>query len=162
MLFIIQSMLIGALSTFFMDVVALFRERFFQIKPLNYAFIGRWFLTFKDGKIIHKNITQSSSKKFERAFGWGIHYLTGILWVYLYLILKSIYAFEHLFMSILIFSLCTTLLPLMLIQPALGFGFFAAKTPNPWLGVKNSVIAHVAFGIGLYVFYQLLMPYFTD
>lgn len=156
MLLIVNSIIIGVLSTIFMDVVAWLREKICQITPLNYAFIGRWCLSWKDGQFIHKNITQSPSRKFEAVIGWCIHYFIGIFWAYLYLILNLYYSFESFFAYTLIFSLCTTFAPFLIVQPALGFGFFATNTPAPLVSIKNSLIAHAFFGLGLYLSYTLI------
>nr|WP_174505659.1 DUF2938 family protein [Acinetobacter sp. Marseille-Q1620] len=160
MLLIIQSIIIGTLATFFMDVIAFIRKKYFKTPMLNYALVGRWFLSWKDGRFIHENILQSPSKKFEYISGWLVHYLTGILWAYLYLILNSIYSFKSLFLSVLFFSLCTTLVPFIIMQPALGFGFFASKMPNPLTSIKNSIITHTFFGVGLFLCYKSVSIYF--
>lgn len=160
MLLIIQSILIGTLTTLFMDGIAWLREKIFQIKPLNYAFVGRWVLSWKDKKYFHENIVTSPTKKHEALWGWCIHYLIGIFWVFLYLVLNNLYSFDDIFLSILIFSLSTTLVPFLIMQPALGFGLFASKTPSPLVSIKNSLIIHTFFGFGMYIFYKLLIVYF--
>lgn len=159
MLLIVQSILIGLFSTVFMDVITWILEKLFKIKPLNYALIGRWFLYWKEKKFTHKTIVHSSPRLGESKWGWGIHYLTGIIWVIFYLILNEVYLFNSSFISILIFSLCTTLVPFIIIQPALGFGFFAKKTPNQLISIRNSLLAHIAFGSGIYLSLNLSVSY---
>lgn len=159
LIIIIKSIIIGVASTIFMDVATKLRELLFQIKPLNYALVGRWFLSWKSRTFLHKNITQSPVKKFEVFFGWFIHYLVGIFWAYLYLILNDFYSFEKIFISILIFVLLSTLVPFLIMQPALGFGFFALNTTSPLKSIKNSIISHTFFGIGLYLSYQFFILY---
>lgn len=157
MLFIIQVILVGSLSTLFMDGMVWLRERLFQSKALNYASIGRWVLSWKDGHFTHQNINQSPAQKHEAVWGWSIHYAVGIIWAYLYMMLKNTYSFESLFISTFIFSLVTTFAPFLIMQPALGFGFFASKTPNPLNRIKNSLITHLSFGLGLYLSCRLLL-----
>ncbi|WP_447883030.1 DUF2938 family protein [Serratia fonticola] len=46
--------------------------------------------------------------------------------------------------------------PFFLMQPSFGFGFAAARTPQPNVARQRSLIAHVSFGIGIYVVALLL------
>ncbi|QIO04466.1 DUF2938 family protein [Acinetobacter shaoyimingii] len=160
MLLMIQIIFIGIFATLFMDVIAYIREKLFQIRSLNYAFLGRWILLWKDGTLTHENITLVPVVKFERVIGWFIHYLIGIFWVYVYLVLDHLLNFNSLFLSSISFSLLTTLISFLILQPALGFGFFALKTPNPLISIKNSLLAHLFFGIGLYLSYMWIRPMF--
>lgn len=163
MLLILQAVFIGTLATLFMDLMTWCRKRFFKITALNYALVGRWMLCWKQGVFRHKNILQSPQQKYEHISGWLIHYLLGIVWAYLYLLINNLFAFEYLLLSILIFALLTTLAPLMLMQPALGFGFFASRTPHPSKSIQNSLITHLIFGFGLYfaylIFFKLVIRY---
>lgn len=161
MLVITQSIILGLVATLFMDIFAWLREKLFQIKPLNYAFVGRWFLYWVEGKFIHDNIVKTPPKKLEYFWGWSIHYFTGFIFAYLYLMISQTYSLHGSFIYILIFALCTTLIPFILMQPALGFGFFARKTPQPLVSIKNSLIAHATFGVGLYLSYKFIMPHLT-
>ncbi|HAL68043.1 MAG TPA: DUF2938 domain-containing protein, partial [Pseudomonas sp.] len=45
----------------------------------------------------------------------------------------------------------TVLAPLCLMQPAMGMGFFASRTPSPWRARFKSLVNHLVFGIGMYV-----------
>jgi hypothetical protein len=40
--------------------------------------------------------------------------------------------------------------PFLLMQPALGAGIAAAKTPNPTAARLRSLMTHAVFGLGLY------------
>ncbi|MNC82827.1 hypothetical protein D3C75_1365000 [compost metagenome] len=46
--------------------------------------------------------------------------------------------------------------PFFLMQPSFGFGFAAARTPQPNIARQRSLIAHASFGIGIYVSALLL------
>ena len=161
MFIIIQSVFIGIISTAFMDVIAWILKILFKIMPLNYAFIGRWFLSWTDGKFMHNTIVKSPSKKGEIIWGWGIHYVTGIIWALIYLILNKFYVLNYSFVSALIFAVLTTFVPFLMIQPALGFGFFAKATPHQIISIRNSLVAHIAFGCGLYFSLNLFIHWFA-
>lgn len=92
MLVIIQSIVLGLVATLFMDIFAWLREKLFQVKPLNYAFVGRWFLYWVEGKFIHENIVKTPQKKLEHFCGWVIHYFTGFIFTYLYLMISQTYS----------------------------------------------------------------------
>ena len=52
--------------------------------------------------------------------------------------------------SALVFALALIVVPWLVMQPALGLGFFAAKTPHPSVTRIISISGHAAFGVGLY------------
>ena len=41
--------------------------------------------------------------------------------------------------------------PLLILQPALGAGFFSSKTPAPVFNSLKSLVTHVVYGLGLYL-----------
>ncbi|WP_350307710.1 DUF2938 family protein [Photorhabdus viridis] len=45
----------------------------------------------------------------------------------------------------------STVAPFFIMQPCFGFGFAASKTPKPHVTGLRSLVAHVSFGIGLYL-----------
>ena len=50
----------------------------------------------------------------------------------------------------LIVGVVTVLAPLFVMQPAMGAGIAASRTPRPWAARLQSVVTHTVFGIGLY------------
>ena len=48
-------------------------------------------------------------------------------------------------------SLALLVAPWFVMQPALGMGFLASRTPKPAAARAMSVLAHAVFGIGLYL-----------
>ena len=54
------------------------------------------------------------------------------------------------------FGVVTVLAPLFIMQPALGLGVAASKTPNPRQARVRSLMNHVVFGFGLYIFGSLV------
>jgi len=53
--------------------------------------------------------------------------------------------------SALVFALVLLAVPWIVMQPALGLGFFAARTPHPGITRIISISGHAAFGLGLYL-----------
>ncbi|OTG86778.1 hypothetical protein B9T31_07250 [Acinetobacter sp. ANC 4558] len=155
MLFFMHTIAIGILATIFMDIFSILNQKIFKIIPLNYALIGRWVLSWKNFKFSHNTILNTSAIKHELCVGWLIHYATGIGWTYLYFISSTYFNYEINLLNTLIFALITTLFPFIILQPVLGFGIFAQKTPNPLKSIRNSLIAHSLFGLGLYYAYRL-------
>lgn len=41
--------------------------------------------------------------------------------------------------------------PFLIMQPAMGAGIAASRTPKPWLARARSIVTHFIFGIGLCV-----------
>ncbi|WP_456660735.1 DUF2938 family protein [Bradyrhizobium sp. JR3.5] len=40
--------------------------------------------------------------------------------------------------------------PFLVMQPAMGAGFAASRTPHPWAARLQSLLTHAVFGVGLY------------
>lgn len=51
----------------------------------------------------------------------------------------------------LLSGVVTLFAPFLILQPAFGFGVAASRTPRPWLARSLSLLAHLAYGIGLYL-----------
>lgn len=156
----IHSIILGLLSTLIMDLLALLRFHFFQSKSFNYALIGRWTLSLKNFKFLYNNITSSPVVKYEMIVGWLLHYAIGVSLSFIYLQTPIFNEQPNIFISSILFGLFTTLIPLIIMQPILGFGFFASKTPRPTQSIKNSLIAHFNFGLGLFLAQYTLFKLF--
>jgi hypothetical protein len=148
---ILNVILIGIGGTLTMDLWGQILK-LFGIKGLNLGFLGRWILTVFDGKWFHEKIAMSPEKAGELYVGWLAHYVIGISFAVL---LISLYGFQWLenprIQSALVIGLVTVLAPLLIMQPALGLGYFSSKTAHPGLYSLKSVASHLAYGIGLYV-----------
>ncbi len=51
----------------------------------------------------------------------------------------------------LAFGVLTVLAPFLVLQPGMGAGLFARNTPKPNNARLKSFVAHLSFGIGLWV-----------
>jgi hypothetical protein len=51
----------------------------------------------------------------------------------------------------LLYGIATVVFPFFIMQPSLGLGIAAAKTPNPMQARLKSLATHFVFGVGLYV-----------
>lgn len=45
----------------------------------------------------------------------------------------------------------TVVAPLCFMQPAMGAGFFASRTPTPARNCLKSLVTHFVFGVGLFL-----------
>ncbi len=146
------AVLAGITATAAMDLWQVIAYRAFGIPMANWAMLGRWFAHLLRGVAFHDTIAEAAPVRNELAIGWVAHYAVGIAYAALYLALPALGVIAGPSLpSAIIFALITVLAGWLLLQPGMGLGWFASKTPNPtqvrFLGLVN----HTAFGLGLYL-----------
>jgi hypothetical protein len=149
--FLARAMLIGTGATVVMDIWGLVRKRLLGIPPLDYALVGRWLGHLASGRLRHDRIAASPPVAGERAIGWTAHYLIGIGFAGVLLAIFGLeWARQPSIAPALIVGIGSVAAPFLVMQPAMGAGFAASRTPHPWAARLQSLLTHAVFGVGLY------------
>lgn len=150
--FILRVVALGIGATLVMDLWALFLKVCFQIPSLNYAMVGRWIGHFQTGQFAHDSIVQAPVVKGEAIIGWTAHYLIGIAFAGILLLgWGEIWLASPTLLPALMIGVATVVAPFFLMQPCMGAGIAASKTPQPNTARVRSLMAHASFGVGLYL-----------
>lgn len=162
---LIRVILIGLGATLTTDLWALFLKHAFKVAAPNYCLVGRWLRIMPEGTFEHSNIASIPQKSAECTVGWIAHYMIGIVFATMFLAFTGKDWIQHpTLIPSIIFGGVTVSAPLLIIQPALGLGVAASKTSNPTRARFRSLMNHIVFGIGLYLFgliYNSLMWIFN-
>lgn len=150
--FLLQSALIGAGATLVMDAWAWLLKRLFGAPSLNYAMVGRWAAHLPRGRLMHESIAKAAPVAGEAVLGWGVHYLVGVVFAAVLLALAGPdWLRAPTFLPALAWGGFTVAAPFLVLQPGMGAGFFASRTPQPSVARLRSLMAHASFGAGLYI-----------
>lgn len=142
--------LIGAGATAVMDLWLLLLQRM-GVPTTNFALIGRWVGHLARGRVAHRAISASSAITGEQALGWLTHYGVGIGIAGLLVALQGPgWVQEPTLLPALVVGVATVVMPLFVMQPAMGAGIAGTKTPAPAANVLRSLANHAVFGSGLY------------
>jgi len=153
----IQVILIGLGATLTFDLWGQLLKRLFHIPSSNICLIGRWLRYMPEGVFMHANINSAPSKSAECIVGWTAHYLIGITFAFIFIAFAgNAWLEQPTLVPAILFGIATVLAPLLIMQPAFGLGIAASKTSNPTQARIRSVMNHIAFGIGLYLFAELV------
>lgn len=145
------SLSIGIGATLLMDAWTWLLKRR-GVRTLDYAMVGRWVGHWRRGIWRHASIATAAPVAYERWAGWSLHYLVGVVFALAFVLLAGEgWLGAPRLGPALAFGVCTVLLPLCVMQPALGAGLFARRTPTPLLNCLRSVATHLVFGLGLYL-----------
>ena len=143
--------LTGVGATALMDGWGVVRKLLFGIPSADYGLVGRWIGHMVHGKFRHDRIAAAAPIPGERILGWSIHYLIGIVFAGG---LVSIMGFEWLhhptLAPALAFGIATVVAPFLIMQPGMGAGIAASRTPKPNSARLHSLITHAVFGFGLW------------
>ncbi|WP_159948522.1 DUF2938 domain-containing protein [Rhizobium sp. 18065] len=146
-----RGVIIGAGATVLMDVWAIVLWRAFGQPKANWAPVGRWFWHLKNGKVFHDSIANAEPYAHELALGWISHYAVGILYGILLAVLVGPAWFANpTFLPAWILGIVTVGAGWFLLQPGLGIGWAASKTPNPTKVRALNLVAHTVFAVGLW------------
>lgn len=134
------------------DLWAIVRVRLFGVAPPNYAFVGRWIAHMPQGRFRHESIGASPAVPGERLVGWAAHYLIGIAFAILLVAVAGPAWLDRPTPGVaLAVGLGTVIAPFLLLQPGMGAGIAASRTPNPAAARMHSLVTHGIFGLGLYI-----------
>lgn len=143
--------LTGIGATLCMDGWALLLKYGFGIASLNYALPGRWLLWMLKGKFLHRTIITTPALAGERFTGWVFHYVTGAIFAFIPLLLAgSQWIAAPALTTAIMAGLISLAAPFFIMQPALGFGVAASRTPQPKRARRMSLLTHLVYGVGLY------------
>ena len=148
----LDALAIGVGATAVMDIWAVALKRFWCIPSLNFAMVGRWLGHLSRGTLRHVNIAQAAPVRDEAILGWTFHYAVGVLFAAMLLALaRQEWVQGPTFAPALLAGLVSVAAPFCILQPGMGAGLAASKTPHPAAARLRSLMAHTAFGVGLYL-----------
>lgn len=143
---------IGIGATVTLDLWSLARRRLLSTPLPDYGLVGRWFAHMAlEGRLRHEKIAAARPVQGERALGWTAHYLIGIAFAAL---VPAVFGRAWLeaptLAPALAIGIATVAAPFLLMQPGMGAGIAASRTPNPSAARIQSLATHAIFGAGLY------------
>ncbi len=143
--------LIGIGATMVMDLWLMLIQRL-GVQTLNFALIGRWVGHLFRGRFAHASIGKAPPIPGERALGWFTHYAIGVAFAALLACIHGTgWVQAPTLLPALWVGMSTVVAPLFVMQPAMGSGFAASKTPAPLKNCFRSLVNHTIFGLGLYL-----------
>jgi Protein of unknown function (DUF2938). len=144
--------IIGIGATAVMDLWSVMRKPLLGIPPPNYGLVGRWIAYMAFEKFHHPAIAASAPMRAERVIGWGAHYVIGVAFAALMIgIWGNSWMQNPTIGPALVVGIATVTAPFLLMQPGMGAGIAASKTPKPNSARLQSLITHAVFGFGLYM-----------
>lgn len=147
-----RTVAIGIIATGVMDLWGLSRERLLGLPRPDYRLIGRWIACMPRGRFRHHPITASAPLPGEHLIGWTAHYTIGTTFAALLTTVWGTAWLEHPTPGpALLVGVGTVLAPFLLMQPGMGLGIAASRTPRPAVARTQSLITHTIFGVGLYL-----------
>ncbi|HKS94784.1 MAG TPA: DUF2938 domain-containing protein [Terriglobia bacterium] len=150
--YFVGAVIVGLGATLFMDLWALLLTRAFSMPSANYCLVGRWLCHMPEGTFMHASIASAPQKRAECTVGWIAHYVIGTVYALVLVALVSgSWLAQPTLLPAMIFGIGSVLVPYLIMQPSFGLGIAASRTPQPMQAGLRSLMAHTAFGIGLYV-----------
>ena len=148
--FIVHAALVGVGATALMDLWLWLLSRL-GVPTTGFAMVGRWVGHFGRGAFAHAAIARAAPIPLERGLGWATHYGVGVAYALLLVGLQgSGWLHRPTALPALLFGVLTVAAPWFVMQPAMGAGVMALKTPTPLSNGLRNLANHTVFGLGLY------------
>ena len=146
-----QLVLIGVLATLSMDLLSGAATRLGLIAPLPPNLVGRWFASVARLKPWHMDIARSAAVRHELILALPVHYAIGIILATMFVGVTGLMGWTRTGSLALPFALSTSILPWLLMFPAMGYGVFGAHGPEGTRLFTSSIASHAFFGVGLWI-----------
>ncbi|GDX06283.1 DUF2938 family protein [Buttiauxella sp. A111] len=150
----------GLGATLIMDIWSMVQKHVLSIPSLDYALVGRWVLWMPRGMFHHDTIVTTTPMRGEKAAGWVAHYVTGVLFSFIPLVLNgATWFWQPSLVAALLAGMLSLFAPFLIMQPLLGFGVAAANPPRPGRARFLSALTHLAYGFGLYITAKVIVVF---
>jgi len=146
----VSAILVGSGATLVIDLWSIVRGRWLGVPPPDYALVGRWIAHLARGRFRHERISASTPVRGERWIGWTSHYLIGICFAAILFHVDTGWIQEPTLVPALLVGIGTVLAPFLVMQPGMGAGIAASRTPRPASARVQSLLTHAIFGFGLF------------
>jgi hypothetical protein len=144
-------LVIGGGATAIMDSWLLVLQRL-GVPTLDFSMIGRWIGHWPRGVFRHQAIAKAAPVKGERMLGWLFHYATGVAFAALLVAITGAeWTRGPSLLPAVAVGVATVAAPWLVMQPAMGAGVAASRTPTPARNRARSLANHTVFGLGLYL-----------
>jgi Protein of unknown function (DUF2938) len=154
---LLSSAMIGTGATLVMDAWTLVRRALLGTPLPDYRLVGRWLGHMGHGRFRHQRIAAALPVPGELWIGWTAHYVVGMAFAALLLaIWTTEWARHPTIVPALIVGIGSVAAPFLVMQPAMGAGIAASRTPRPAAARVQSLATHAVFGVGLYAAAALL------
>jgi Protein of unknown function (DUF2938) len=146
-----RAIAIGIGATALMDLWLLLLRRA-GVPTMDFALLGRWVGHVFRGRFAHDAIRRAPSLPGERGLGWVTHYAVGIVFGLLLVAAQgAAWLGDPALLPALAWGVATAVVPLFVMQPAMGAGIASSRTPAPLKNCLRSLASHAVFGLGLYL-----------
>jgi hypothetical protein len=143
----------GVLATITMDAAMVAASSLggsaFTSKRLGPEMIGRWVAGLLRGRWRHDDISGQPAQGGELGLGLATHYATGIVLTQAFLLLPRRGNGRPSFLAGTAFGIATAVLPLLVMFPSMGYGWFGLRTGDAARMNRIMLLGHAAFGIGI-------------
>jgi hypothetical protein len=143
-------MLIGVLSTLSMDLLTGVAVRLRLVAPLPPNLVGRWFASLARVQPFHTDIARAAPVNYELLIALLGHYAIGTMLATLFVWATGAVGWTRSLGVALAFGVGTSVLPWLLMFPAIGYGFFGLHGPDGTRLFVSSLVSHALFGLGLW------------
>jgi hypothetical protein len=143
--------LIGIGATALMDLWLVLLKRL-GLPGLHFGHLGRWAGHVARGRWVHAAMAKAAPVRGELALGFGVHYAVGIAFAAVLVVWCGMgWAHRPSLAPALALGVGSVVMPLFVMQPAMGAGVASSKTPTPLRNCLKSLANHTVFGAGLYL-----------
>ena len=147
-----QGIISGLFATFIFDLFQSSLKYAYGIEKPKWNLLGRYFLGYKESKFIRKTLVDDEKLDNELLWGYFIHYLIGIIYGIVFVILNFLLFDYPSILLAYIFGFSTVLGAWCFLMPfAYNLGFFASKYDQRTNLLVQNLIAHFVFGTGLFI-----------
>jgi hypothetical protein len=143
----------GVLATITMDVAMVAASSLggsaFTSKRTDLDVIGRWAHGLLRGRWRRDDISSEPARRGEVGLGLLAHYGTGIVLTQAFLLLPRRGNGRPSFPAGMAFGIATAVLPLLVMFPSMGYGWFALRSGEAARINRIMLLGHTAFGAGI-------------
>ncbi|MDM0117297.1 DUF2938 family protein [Variovorax sp. J22R133] len=142
--------LIGVIATAVMDMWLLILSRL-GVPATDWRLVGRWVGQMAQGRFAHPSLAKAVPVRGEHPLGWLTHCGVGIACAAVLVAFAGTdWASQPTVLPALVFGLVTVVVPLFVMQPAMGPGFAGSNSTAPVRSCVRTLANHAVFGAGLY------------